>query len=149
MVLSSNQSLRFPSSSTYCMETMPRASSAMPNRSTGERSETKTGCSICVHGEESAGHAVLLLRVAREEHALRGGDDGSAAQPLEDAETDERGQVPRQAAERTGGGEDQDRDGVIALEAEALQQPSRHRDDGDVRHCIRGRHPRDLIERRP
>src|SRR5256886_2134910 len=37
-------------------------------------------------GEESAGHSVLLFRIAREEHALRSRDDRPATQTLEDAE---------------------------------------------------------------
>jgi len=40
------------------------------------------------------------------------------------------------ATERAGGGEDQDGDRVVALEAKALQQPIRHRDHRDVRHRI-------------
>ena len=101
------------------------------------------------HGEESAGHSVLLFRIAREQHALRSRDDRPAAQPLQDAEADERGQVPGQPAERARCREDEDRGRVVASEAEAPQQPSRNRDDGDVRHRIRGRDPGDLIERGP
>src|SRR5207245_1109130 len=76
------------------------------------------------HGEEGAGHSVLLFRIAREEHALRSRDGRPATQTLEDAEADERGQVPGQAAERACCREDEDRGRVIAPEAEAPQQPS-------------------------
>ena len=98
--------------------------------------------------EEAAGHAVLLLGVAREEDALRGRDDRAAAEALQHAEEHQRRQVPREAAQRAGGREEQDRAGEVAAEAEAALEPPGHRDDDDVRHHVAGRDPADLIERR-
>ena len=98
--------------------------------------------------EQRAGHAVLLVRVAGEEDALRGGDDGAAADALQDAEHHQRGQVPGQPAQRAGGGEHQHRAGEVVPEAEAPLQPPRHRDDDHVGHHVAGGHPGDPVQRR-
>src|ERR1700674_3637741 len=51
-------------------------------------------------------------------------------------------------AEERREGEEHDRAGEVALSAEKSRQPTRHWDDDDVSDDVRGRDPRDLVERR-
>jgi hypothetical protein len=101
------------------------------------------------HGHaDDAHHAADALgagRLGQQDHADR--HDHAAADALHDAEGDQRGQVPGQAAEDRAGDEEDDRGQPHAAGAEALGGPAGERDDHGQGEQVAGGHPLHVIER--
>ena len=82
------------------------------------------------------------------QRGLRRREQRPTANSLNYAPEDQPQQRVRRPAEEGREGEEKDRAREVALSAEVRRQPAGHRDDDDVGDDVRGRNPRDLVERR-
>ena len=102
------------------------------------------------HGDavEREGLAAPLRRKRVGEDGLLAGRHAAAAEPLQDAEEDQRAQARRQSAQQRAHREQRHADHVEALAADDVRQPAAHRQHHGVGDQIGRDHPGALVDAR-
>ena len=95
---------------------------------------------------KGAGTPALVGRLDENRHAVRA--EHRAADTLQDAKRDERGQIRRKAAQRARPGEQQESDQIEQLSAEYLAELPEYRQEGSEGEQIAERNPADALQRR-
>ena len=126
-------------------EERPAPREIVGNPATEHRPERRTDDHT--HCEDPLRQALLFERVRIAQNRLRGGDQATSAEALNDAPEDRRSKARREAAHQRGDREDDDRGKEVLTPAESRGEPGRDRNHHDIGNDVSGDDPRTLIDR--